>query len=92
MQSHRYLNTILTVIAVLLTLNLWALWSAGGAAQPSLMSTAEAAPAGLPDAGAQRMQVVDELKQLNRKVDELAGLFKSGQARVRMEALPKQGK
>jgi hypothetical protein len=89
MRSLRYLNTILTVLAVLLTLNLWTQWTApsGGAAMAdwSLVESAHA-QSGIPNAGAQRAAMIEEQKQTNRKLDELVGLFKSGKARVRVEA------
>jgi len=86
MGSVRYLNGVLTVIAVLLTLNLWTSWNV------PLAQTASAAPnstptgGGIPNAGAQRQQIVDLLKKLNQQTDELISLFKSGQARVKVDA------
>ncbi|MHC4994586.1 MAG: hypothetical protein ACYTGQ_05975, partial [Planctomycetota bacterium] len=61
MNSTRYLNTILTVIAVLLTLHLFTFWSStDGVATPAMAQ-------GIPDAGAQRLMMVNELKSLNRQ-------------------------
>lgn len=80
MRSLRYLNTVLTVIAVLLALHLWTLWIGG----PSAVATA-AAP-GLGNAATQRRQMVDQLKRLTVKIEELTSLFRSGQARVKVDA------
>lgn len=99
MRSLRYLNLVLTVIAVLLTLQLWTMWASG----PTLLTdTAVAAPSrppsasvvrsrqaakasGIPNAGAQRAETARQLQQLNQKADALINLFRSGQARVRIE-------
>lgn len=76
MSSLRYLNAILTVICVVLVLNLYAGWrdSAGHAGS--------AYAQGIPDEGAQRNAMIDQLKLLNQKVDQLNGLLTSGKARV----------
>jgi len=77
MKSLKYLNSILTVLAVLLALQLWTTWNA---APVDLASSAHAQ--GIPDEGAQRKQIIDELKLVNKKVDELKGLLVSGKVRV----------
>jgi len=76
MKSIRYLNTILTVLAVVLTLQLWTAWTTG----PDTLSEARAQ--GIPDAGSQREQMIGELKLLNKKVDQLKALLTSGKVRV----------
>lgn len=84
MASLRYLNTVLTVLAVLLGLQLWTTWqgeTAGGVTD--IASTAHAA--GIPNAGAQRQQIVDLLKKQAQQLDKLAALFETGRARVRLE-------
>lgn len=78
MNAMRYLNTILTVLALLLALNLWTAWSAA----PSLTGAAQAQ--GIPDEGAQRQQQVDLLKKLNVRMEEQAELLQSGKVRVRV--------
>ncbi|MBI1335685.1 MAG: hypothetical protein GC164_01835 [Phycisphaera sp.] len=82
MRSLRYLNSVLTVIAVLLTLNLYTLWTTSPA---SIETVPTAQAAGLPDGGAQRKEMIDQLKLLNQKFDQLTQLLKSGEARVRIE-------
>lgn len=93
MRSLRYLNLMLTVIAVLLTLQLWTAWATG----PALLSgTAEAATgkhtrsykaaqrSGIGKAGAQRAETNKRLDQLLKKTDTLIDLFRSGKAKVRI--------
>lgn len=91
MRSLRYLNTVLTVIAILLTLQLWTTWSAGSASWPGA-SVAEArarSQAKVKDSGttpgAQRAETVRQLKKLNQNTETLIDLFRNGQARVRVE-------
>jgi hypothetical protein len=71
MRSLRYLNGVLTIIAVLLTLNLWTFWHAspGTAALPGV-ERAEAA--GLANAGSQRREIIDQLKQVNVQLGEVS--------------------
>jgi len=88
MRSLRYLNTVLTVIAILLTAHLWALWTIPvptGSQEAVLDLAAPAHAAGLPNSGMQRKQTNDLLKQLIQKTEELSGLFKNGRARIRIE-------
>jgi hypothetical protein len=88
MPSLRYLNVTLTVIAVLLGLHLWTLWTAPvvGGAPLSAQAVAQAeAAGGIPNAAAQRKQMIELLKRLTQKTEELTGMLKSGQARVRVE-------
>ncbi|HEX7008914.1 MAG TPA: hypothetical protein VF184_02965 [Phycisphaeraceae bacterium] len=89
MRSVRYLNAILTVLAVLLALNLWVTWAATPGGQA--LSWAEPAQAaGIPNAGEQRKQMIDLLKALNVKVNQLTELVESGKVRVQVEAPPSE--
>jgi len=45
MKTFRYLNAVLTVIAVLLTLNLWTLWTMGSNANGPVIELASPAQA-----------------------------------------------
>ncbi len=86
MKSLRYLNTVLTVIAVLLGLNLWTTWM-GQPAAPGFASPAHAADnEGLSNAGAQRTQMIDQLKKLVQRTEELTALLKSGNVHVKVDA------
>ena len=53
-------------------------WTGGGA---SLLSTAQAQ---VPDPANRQLQMIDELKQLNGKMDELIGLLRSGDVQVKV--------
>ncbi len=85
MKSLRYLNTMLTVIAVLLAVNIWTLWSVTPGGEALSVAT-EAHAVGLTDSGAQRKQIVDAIKRVEVQTGELAAMFKNGSARVRLEA------
>ena len=97
MRSLRYLNTILTLLTVLLALQLWTVWTAPipapGSALGSDQSLAQAFPltseayaAGIPNAGQQRKEMINLLKKQTQRIDELVAMFKSGEARIRVEA------
>ena len=93
MRSIRYLNTILTVLALLLSLQLWTTWAGGPA--PAMVLDAQAARRssrtaadGIPNAGSQRKQMIDLLKKQTQKTEELVNLLKSGKVRVKVEATP----
>jgi hypothetical protein len=100
MRSLRYLNTILTVLAVLLAAQLWTTWTAphllaspsGDVADLATPAFAEARNAGsgggIPDAGAQRKDMIDLLKKHAAQNDELLGLLRSGDVRVKLEQVP----
>ena len=82
MPKLRYLNTVLTIIAILLTLNLWTLWASSSAVDVATPAHAQ----GLTNAGAQRAAMVNAMKENTKKMDQLISLMKSGQVRVRVEA------
>ena len=67
---------------MLLALQLWI----GAASGPELATPAYAQ--GIPDSGAQRQQIVDQLKLLNKRTAEMTGLMKSGQLRVLVTEVP----
>lgn len=68
----------LGVIVVLQGLILVGQWTGG----PSL----PAAQAQISDPGAQRIQIVDELKKANDKLDRLIGILESGKLQVALPA------
>jgi hypothetical protein len=86
MRSLRYLNCMLTVLAVLLTLQLWTTWSAS----PVTLSQ-EAHAQGIPNAGAQRKEMIDTLNNIQRELTATNELLRSGQMRVTIDA-PRQDK
>lgn len=87
MRSLRYLNTILTVLAVLLCAQLWTTWNTTSA---GLSVTQEAHAQGIPNAGAQRKEMIEALAKLNAQVAVTNELLRSGQIRVQMDAPPAQ--
>lgn len=80
MSSLKYLNTVLTVLAVLLGLQLWTSWTADTPASNPAWAQ------GIPDEGAQRKQMIDELKLLNVRTAQVHKLLASGKLRVVMTA------
>ncbi len=85
MKSLRYLNTVLTMIAVLLTVNIWTLWTVTPGGNALSMAT-QAQAAGMVNAAQQRKDIVDVLKKINADTGELKSMLKGGSARVRLEA------
>ena len=85
MRRMRYLNTILTVLAVLLTLNLYATWSVSPV---SIASEAQAQ--GISNAGSQRKEMVDLLKQINVRLSDMNKSLSDGSVRVRVEGVESQ--
>jgi len=67
---------LLVVILVLQVLILASQWTSSGPVTPAY--------AQIPDAGAQRNQVIDELKSLNGKMDKLVDLLASGKLQVQV--------
>lgn len=72
----RYTNVILTVLAILLSVQLYTTWTQTPAMEPAAQAV------GIPDEGAQRKQIIDELKLLNKKTEDLTKLLESGKVRV----------
>jgi len=98
MRSLGYLNTVLTIIAVLLTLNLWTLWTSepAGAGSSPVAGVFESQalaqnrkrseqPPAPPNAGSQRKEMIRQMFQLNSSVDQLIAMFKDGTAKVRVQ-------
>ena len=83
MNSLRYLNTILTVVAILLGLQLWTNWNAGDQNGTALVSEAHAQ--GIPDAGAQRKEMITELKGLRKQMGDLQTQLSSGKVKVQIQ-------
>ena len=84
MNPLRYLNSVLTVLAILLALQLWTTWS-GVVTEESLSMATPAYAQGIANAGQQRQQMVEELRKVSREVQRLSSLFESGRARVRID-------
>ncbi len=90
MKTVRYLNSVLTVLAVLLTLNLY--MQLAGAPAGSLPGTSVAQannePRGVGSQAARQQAIVDELKALNATVRQLQASLADGSIRVKVDALP----
>ena len=76
MRHLRYTNAVLTVLAILLSLQLWTTWTACPDSLPRVHAV------GIPDEGAQREQMIGLLKLLNQKVDEFKAFMESGKLTV----------
>ena len=93
MASLRYLNVILTLLTLVLVLQLWTSWTAPGTATAATAQGATPpAPGGIPDMGAQNMQIIDLLKQLVQKTEVQTELWRSGQVHVRVDKDPADAK
>ncbi len=77
MRSLRYLNCVLTVLAVLLSLQLWTSWSTS-----SVSMVQEAHAQGIPNAGAQRKEMIDALARIQQELTLTNEMLRSGQLRV----------
>ena len=72
MQSSKLLAAVLVLQGLVLV----GQWTSHGPVTP--------AHAQIPDAGGQRQQMVDELKNLNQKMDKLVQTLESGKVQVRI--------
>lgn len=81
MGSVRYLNFILTIVAIMLGLQLATTWS------DRAPEATAAYGQGIPDSGAQRQQIIDQLKLVNTRTSEIKSLLASGKLQV-VVALP----
>ena len=70
-------NKLLAAVIALQGLILIGQWSAG----TSMLSTAHGQ---IPDPANRQMQMIDELKSVNNKLDQLIGLLKDGDLQVRV--------
>lgn len=97
MKTLRYLNCVLTVLAILLTLNVYVQLTGSPAGGSLSMTTpAHAAPAPLAEkpvrgVGSSPQAQLDELKQINETLSQLTGRLTDGTMRVKVDSMPKQG-
>ncbi len=84
-RNSTYLNAILTVNAVMLAALVWTHVSDGpaiaGAAAPQAQTDADS-NLGVPNAGLQRLQTLNEIKALRGDITRLEGLLSSGKMKV----------
>ena len=74
-RDSRSLRMLVGAVAVLLGANLLVSLS---------QSTRTAVAGGIPDSGAQMQAVIDQLSELNKKVDKLQSFMESGKLTVKM--------
>ncbi|MEM9420225.1 MAG: hypothetical protein AAGA25_14395 [Planctomycetota bacterium] len=91
MKTLRYLNTVLTVIAILLTLNVYIQLTgtpAGGAVSVAQEAHAADKPRGV---GSSAQAQLDQLKEINENLARLSGKLTDGSVRVKVDSLPAVG-
>ncbi|MEM9348588.1 MAG: hypothetical protein AAGB26_18625 [Planctomycetota bacterium] len=83
MSNEKYLNAVLTTIAILLALNLWV----GMNYMPgqSLNPESQAIAQGRVDAGQQRSEMIKELKGLKSTVESMSKKLSDGSIKVKVE-------
>lgn len=86
MNNMKYLNTVLTVLAVLLALNLWVGVNSGPSEGIGLEGQAIAQ--GRVDAGQQRAEMIKELKGLKSTVEAMSSKLTDGSIKVKVESMP----
>jgi hypothetical protein len=74
---NKTIARLLGVVVVLQVLTIFGQW-----VSPTWTSPAQAQ---VPDAGAQRNQIIDELKTMNSKLDHLIAVLEGGKVQVRMD-------
>lgn len=86
-----YTRFCLTAIVALLTVLIIGLWATGPASLTGARIAAADPPAGarqiLPNAGAQRQQMLQAIQAGNQKLQRIADLLASGKVRVMVEGL-----
>lgn len=92
MKTLRYLNTVLTVIAVLLTLNVYVqLTGSPAGAAVSTVQEAHAAEKPQRGVGNSATAQLEELREINNNLNRLAGKLTDGSIRVKVDSMPAQG-
>ena len=87
MVNNRYLNGVLTAIALLLAMNLWVNMHQNDAAA-SLDPATEAMAQGTVSAGQQREAMIREINALGSKIDAIGSKLTDGSVRVKVDAEP----
>lgn len=83
MTDSKYLNAVLTTIAVLLALNLWVGVNHAPGVAPS--SDSQAIAQGRVDAGQQRAEMIKELKGVKSTVESMSKKLSDGSITVKVE-------
>lgn len=89
MKTLRYLNTVLTVIAILLTLNVYVqLTGTSAGASVSTIQEAHAADKPARGVGSSAQAQLDQLKAINENLSRLSGKLTDGSMRVKVDSMP----
>ena len=94
MKTLRYLNTVLTLIALLLTLNLYVQITAtpaGAAISPATPAMAADQPRGVGSSAAREAAQLEEMQAMNQKLSTIAAALVDGSMRVKVDSMPAQG-
>ena len=83
MTNTKYLNAVLTTLAVLLALNLWVGVNAGPGDRTN--PEGQAIAQGRVDAGQQRAEMITQLKELKSSVESLSKKLSDGSITVKVE-------
>ncbi|MFK7790817.1 MAG: hypothetical protein AB8C95_15155 [Phycisphaeraceae bacterium] len=86
MTNTKYLNSVLTAIALLLALNLWV--GVNGSPSDSINPEGQAIAQGRVDAGQQRAEMIKELKGLKSTVESMSKKLSDGSITVKVEGDP----
>lgn len=87
MPHNRYLNGVLTAIALLLAMNLWVNLHQSDAAG-SLDPATEALAQGATSPAQQRETMIREINALGTKIDAIGSKLTDGSVRVKVDSMP----
>jgi hypothetical protein len=87
MRHTRYLNVILTVNAILLAALVWTQVAGSPLLAEQAAAQKDRAGGGMATAGAQRLRMVEALKDVQRSVEASKRLLESGKVRVQVTNL-----
>jgi len=85
--NSKYLNAVLTVIALMLALNVWVGIHQSPAAS-AFDPASQALAVGTADAGTQRVEMINQLKAISDKIDGLKSKLSDGSIKVTVESQP----
>ena len=86
MRQMKYLNVLLTINAVLMTAVLWTQIVAAPSLSPSAHAQRPASD-GVPNAGMQRQQMIEELRALRSSVESTRSFMEGGALKVQVSNL-----
>ena len=86
MKNQRYLNSVLTAIALLLAMNLWV--NVHDSDAPALGLESQAMAQGSVSPAQQREAMIREIQALGAKIDAVGTKLTDGSARVKVDSMP----